>query len=141
MTDLLIPFTDAHILVVDDNADNLSLIEAVLGRAGATQVFAEADPRQVAPRLPEIDPDLVILDLRMPHYDGYELMSQIALYANGEYLPVLVLTADATRDAAQRALREGAQDFVTKPFNNNELVMRIRNLLQNRYLRTRKTAP
>ncbi|MCW2541255.1 MAG: response regulator receiver modulated diguanylate phosphodiesterase [Frankiales bacterium] len=140
MAELLFPFADVSILVVDDNADNLSLIEAVLARAGATQVSAESDPRQVPARLASIDPDLVVLDLRMPHVDGYQLLSEIAAYADGGYLPVLVLTADATRAAGERAMREGAHDFVTKPFDNADLVVRIRNLLHTRALRARGSA-
>jgi CheY-like chemotaxis protein len=140
MAETLGPFIDARILVVDDNDDNLSLIKAVLARAGATEVSAESDPRQVPARLAAIDPDLVVLDLRMPHVDGYELLTEISAYAAGDYLPVLVLTADATRAAVERAIREGAQDVVTKPFENAELVVRIRNLLQTRAERRRGDA-
>jgi signal transduction histidine kinase len=90
----------------------------------------------VLPRLPEVDPDLIILDLHMPHLDGLAVLEQIRRFAPSEYLPVLVLTADTTSRASQQALIAGAQDFVTKPFNNAEVLLRTRNLLETRFLYT-----
>lgn len=129
-------FADARVFVVDDNPANVALLTAVLTRAGFANVATETDPRRVLPRLPEVDPDLIILDLHMPYLDGFEVLEQIRGFAPREYLPVLVLTADTTSAASQRALGAGAQDFVTKPFNNAEVVLRTQNLVEIRYLYT-----
>jgi signal transduction histidine kinase len=127
---------EARVFVVDDHPSNVALLKAVLTRAGLRQIFTETDPRQVLPRLSEVDPDLIILDLHMPHLDGFAVLAQIRQYASSDYLPVLVLTADTTAAASERALGAGAQDFVTKPFNNSEVLLRARNLLQTRFLYT-----
>ena len=121
---------------MDDHPSNVALLKAVLARAGLKEIFTETDPREVLPRLAEVDPDLIILDLHMPHLDGFAVLAQIREYASSEYLPVLVLTADRTAAASQRALGAGAQDFVTKPFNNSEVLLRARSLLQTRFLYT-----
>ena len=127
---------EARVFVVDDHPSNVALLQAVLARAGLRRIFTETDSRRVLPRLAEVDPDLIVLDLHMPHLDGFAVLAQIREYAPSEYLPVLVLTADTTATASERALSAGAQDFVTKPFNNSEVVLRARNLLETRFLYT-----
>ena len=129
-------FAEARLFIVDDNLTNVALLVAVLGRAGFRKVFTETDSRQVLPRLSEVDPDLIILDLHMPHLDGFAVLDQIRQFAPGDLLPVLVLTADTTPAASDRALHSGAQDFVTKPFSNGEVVVRMRNLLRTRFAYT-----
>ena len=126
----------ARVFVVDDHPSNVALLQAVLTRAGIRQIFTETDSRQVLGRLSDVDPDLIVLDLHMPHLDGFEVLAQIRQHATSDYLPVLVLTADSTAAASERALGAGAQDFVTKPFNNSEVVLRARNLLETRFLYT-----
>jgi EAL domain-containing protein (putative c-di-GMP-specific phosphodiesterase class I) len=83
-----------------------------------------------------VDPDLILLDLHMPHMDGYEMLARIAERAAGFYLPVLVLTADTSPQATHRAFGLGAHDFLTKPFDVAEVTLRVHNLLQTRYLYT-----
>ena len=134
MTDDLL--AHARVFVVDDHPSNVALLQAVLTRAGVRQIFTETDSRLVIGRLGEVDPDLIVLDLHMPHLDGFEVLAQIREHATSDYLPVLVLTADSTAAASERALGAGAQDFVTKPFNNSEVVLRARNLLETRFLYT-----
>ena len=129
-------YADARVFVVDDNAANVALLAAVLDRAGYRNLFTEMDPRQVLPRLPVVDPDLVILDLHMPHLDGFAVLQQIRGFTSAEALPVLVLTADTTPAASGRALGSGAQDFVTKPFSNGEVLVRVQNLLRARFMYT-----
>ena len=81
------------------------------------------------------DPDLILLDLMMPQLSGYEVMDQLKpLIPPDSYFPVLVLTADVSPSAKQRALARGARDFITKPFDFLEVFLRIRNLLETRYL-------
>jgi putative two-component system response regulator len=80
------------------------------------------------------DPDIVILDLHMPELDGYEVIAELRKRATGAFLPVLVYTADVTREARERALSLGASDFVTKPGERTEIMLRVRNLLALRTL-------
>jgi signal transduction histidine kinase len=130
--------TDAYILVVDDEEANVDLLEQMLARAGYTNVLGITDPRRVLPLLRERQPDLILLDLLMPHLDGYAVLEQLRPEIGEDvYLPVLVLTADITSAAKQRALSLGAHDFLTKPFDHIELLLRLRNLLQTRFLHLR----
>jgi signal transduction histidine kinase len=85
-------------------------------------------------RYDEFNPELVLLDLHMPGVDGYTVLSELRTRATAADLPVLVLTADMTREATHRALGLGANDFLTKPLDASELVLRVRNLLQSRAL-------
>jgi EAL domain-containing protein (putative c-di-GMP-specific phosphodiesterase class I)/AmiR/NasT family two-component response regulator len=130
-------FADARVLVVDDSTVNVALLEAVLIRAGLRAVETETDPRQALIRLREADYDLVLLDLHMPHLDGYAILRHIRADAAGRYLPVLVLTGDTRPEALRRALGDGARDFLTRPFDAEEVVLRARNLLETRYLHSR----
>ena len=130
--------TQARILVVDDQEANVRLLERILERAGYTNVATTTDSRQVLGLYGELDPDLIVLDLLMPHMDGFEVMAELGRRVpDGTYLPILVLTADATPQARQRALSMGARDFLTKPFDHDEALLRIRNLLETRFLHLR----
>ena len=125
----------AKILVVDDEETNVRLLERLLAQAGYTSVQSTMDSRRVVALYTEFQPDLMLLDLHMPHPDGFELLEEFQrLIPDGSYVPVLVLTADATGRALQRALLAGARDFLTKPFDAQEVMLRIRNLLQTRLL-------
>ena len=107
---------------------------AVAAAAGLRNLYSETDSRLVRRRLAEHPPDLVLLDLHMPHLDGLAVLAQVNEHAAGSYLPVLVLTADSTTAARDAALREGAQDFLTKPFDLVEVTLRMANLLETRQL-------
>src|SRR5256885_11781921 len=130
--------TQARILAVDDQEANVRLLERILQRTGYTNVTTTTDPRQVLALYEELDPDLILLDLLMPHMDGFEVMGELGRRVpDGSYVPILVLTADATPQARQRALSMGARDFLTKPFDHDEALLRIRNLLETRSLHLR----
>ena len=131
---MLSRFADARVLAIDDTLSNLDLLEALLRRAGLQHIHTLADSRQAMELVDSVEPDLVLLDLHMPHLDGYAVLEQIVQRAAGSYLPVLVLTADSTPAATQRALMAGARDFVTKPFNTAEVMLRVGNLLETRAL-------
>jgi EAL domain-containing protein (putative c-di-GMP-specific phosphodiesterase class I)/DNA-binding response OmpR family regulator len=123
------------ILIVDDQPANILLLREILERAGALKLVTTSDPREVAGLVDGLRPDLVLLDLHMPHLDGYAVLEQLrSQQPESEYRPILVLTADITPAAKQRALSLGANDFVTKPFDRSEVVLRTRNLLRTRYL-------
>jgi putative two-component system response regulator len=125
----------ARILIVDDQAANTRLLEGILRRAGYTKLTSTTDSREALSIFTSFQPDLVLLDLTMPHVNGFEVMEQIKpLIPSGDYLPILVLTADVTGEAKRRALSAGAKDFLTKPFDTIEVLLRIDNLLKTRSL-------
>jgi putative two-component system response regulator len=126
---------DAHILIVDDQESNVLLIERLLKKDGYTQVTSTTDSAEVAGLFATSAPDLLLLDLQMPAPDGFAVMKLIDRWTKGDtYVPILVLTADANRETRRRALGAGARDFLTKPFDADEVFLRIRNLLRTRQL-------
>lgn len=127
--------TEARLLIVDDQIANICLLENVLNRLGFKVIESTTDSRETMARVEKFQPDLIVLDLNMPHLDGIEVMQQLARVIPREtFLPVLVLTADATGETKRKALAAGASDLLTKPFHASEVFMRIRNLLQIRFL-------
>ena len=124
----------AKILIVDDQPPNVLLLETILKTAGYINVRSTTDSREVALLYAEIQPDLLLLDLNMPHVDGFELLEQLSMLERENYIPVLVLTAQTDRSSRLRALQLGAKDFLTKPFEQAEVLMRIRNILEVRLL-------
>jgi putative two-component system response regulator len=129
------PLEQARIMVVDDQQANLQILERMCNGAGYQNVKTVADSRHALAAFLEQEPDLVLLDLVMPHLDGFEVMAQIkARVPREEYLPILVLTTDVTAESRQRALSIGAKDFVNKPFDRGEVELRIRNLLETRFV-------
>jgi putative two-component system response regulator len=126
-----------RILVVDDEECNVVLLERMLARDGYTAVTGEGDPRRALALCSEHAYDLVLLDLHMPGLDGFEFLSALAHDERLGSPAVLVLTADTTERAKQRALSMGANDFVTKPFDAVEVLLRVRNLLYARSLQVR----
>lgn len=128
-------FSQARILIVDDEPSNVRLLERILDLQGVKEVRSTMDSRKALPLFFDFEPDLVLLDLNMPHLDGFAVLAQMnsAIPADS-YLPVLILTADITAETRRRALSGGAKDFLTKPLDNSEVVLRIKNLLENRFL-------
>src|ERR1700730_7949401 len=103
----------AKILIVDDQEQNVLLLERLLQQAGYTTVESTTDPRRVLPLFLEFQPDLILLDLMMPHLDGFGVMQELAGHiATDDYLPILVLTADGAPEATRRALAARGQDFL-----------------------------
>jgi signal transduction histidine kinase len=129
----MMPSLEDRILIVDDEPANVLLMERLLHDAGYRNLSSTTDSRRALALYREIGPDLILLDLMMPHLDGLAVLAQLRHeIPAGVYLPVLVLTADATLDAKRKALAAGAQDFLTKPFEQFEVLLRIRNLLEAR---------
>ena len=128
-------FRDARVLVVDDQPSNVMLLEDLLGRWGYSNVIATTDSGDVVELCREIDPDLVLLDLQMPAPDGFAVMELLEDRMRGATrLPILVLTADISRDVRRRALAAGARDFLSKPLDPDEVELRVANLLETRRL-------
>ena len=126
---------DLRILIIDDQRPNLELVEQLLAREGLTNVLSSTQPLRTLELFNSFEPDLVILDLHMPELDGFAVLEQLnRRIPNGEYLPILVLTADATRETRLRALALGAKDFISKPLDALETMLRVWNLLETRVL-------
>jgi diguanylate cyclase (GGDEF)-like protein len=124
-----------RILVIDDEPANLALLHRILTAAGYESVELLADSRQALARYAAWRPDLVLLDLHMPHLDGLGVLAQLrGEIPSQEFLPVVILTGDATAETRKRALSAGAHDFIVKPFDQVEVVLRIGNLLHTRSL-------
>lgn len=124
----------AHILVIDDEVVNLALISEMLRRAGYRSIRTSADSRELEHLVRQQAPDLVVLDLHMPHRDGFSVLSALEPLIINDYLPVLILSGDLTVEARRHALAHGARDFLTKPFDLIELTLRVRNQLDTRLL-------
>jgi putative two-component system response regulator len=127
-------FKHARILIVDDEPANVDLLRRVLERAGFTRIESTNDPRETAPLYVRSRPDLILLDLHMPQMDGLAVMDQLNQIAEASYLPILMLTGDMTPESRREALSRGAKDFVNKPFHADEVLLRIRTLLETRFL-------
>jgi PAS domain S-box-containing protein len=125
----------ARILAIDDEPLNTRVLQRLLEHAGYLDIRCLNDPRDVLPTFIEARPDLILLDLHMPHFDGFAVMERLQPWLSpDEYLPIVVLTADITPEAKRRALAAGAADFLTKPFDSVEVLLRIQNLLEIRSL-------
>ncbi len=124
----------ARILIVDDEPSNVLLLETFLTDS-AHEIRSLTDSHQVEQAFAEFDPDIVLLDLHMPEPDGLEILRRLrSARASLGFLPVVMLTADTGRVARNSALLLGADDFLTKPLDRSEVVLRVRNLLRTRRL-------
>lgn len=122
-------------MVVDDHQTNVVLLERLLSKMGVGEVIGVTDPRLAVQQYRDLEPDLLMLDLHMPHLDGLGVLDELSrLRSPDAYVPVVILTADATDDAKRSALQAGASDFLTKPFDQAEVILRVRNMLQTRAL-------
>jgi EAL domain-containing protein (putative c-di-GMP-specific phosphodiesterase class I)/CheY-like chemotaxis protein len=134
-------FADARILVVDDVDANVILLRRILSSVGVTNAVGVTDPAEAIDIYPAFAPDLVLLDLHMPGMDGIELLLRLhGETPDDNFVPIVMLTADINPESRKRALAQGANDFLTKPFDATEVLLRVRNLLVTRalYLRVRE---
>jgi putative two-component system response regulator len=127
-------FSRARILIIDDEPANLEVLRRLLERAGFSRIQTTTDPREAATLYVDFRPDLILLDLHMPHMDGLAVMAELNEIAEATYLPILMLTGDVSPEARRDALSRGAKDFLHKPFNRDEVVLRINTLLETRFL-------
>ena len=124
----------ANIMIIDDEPANVRLLERILQQKGYPNVLGVTDSRQVEPLCAETQFDAFLLDIRMPHLDGFDILKLLKQRFVDDYLPVLVLTAQTDMETRLNALELGAKDFLIKPFDSLEALSRIRNLLEVRIL-------
>jgi len=127
-------FRNARILMVDDEEPNLDILRRTLSRAGFWRLEGTLDSREAASLYVRHRPDLILLDLHMPHMDGLQVLDTLREIAEATYLPIVILSGDLTPEARRDALSRGAKDFVNKPFQPDELLLRIKTLLETRFL-------
>jgi putative two-component system response regulator len=121
------------VLVVDDLPANLLLLTVLLQEWGCRDVIGTTKPTEVVELCRQREPDVVLLDLRMPELDGFQVLELLKPWTEKTpATPVVVITADASSEAGERALAAGARDFLTKPFSHREVVLRVGNLLETR---------
>ena len=123
-------YLDSKILIVDDLKENVRLLNSLLKSAGYYDIYSTTDPREVLEIYQDTKPDLVLLDLNMPHLNGFQVMEQIMEVEKDSYASIMILTAQADQEVRIKALEAGAQDFLSKPFNLIEVNLRIRKMLE-----------
>lgn len=126
----------SRILIIDDDVSVGMTLEEVLKDHDYGMVRYISDPRQAESVYQQFHPDLVLLDIRMPHMDGFEVMRVLKKSNPNTFVPILVLTAEVDEDICLRALGTGATDFLNKPYKVSEVLARIQNLLKVRKLHT-----
>jgi len=133
--------TGSRIVVLDDELADLRLLERVLTQAGYDNVLTTADPEWLEETFDPLKTDLLILDLHMPGIDGFEMLRRLRMATPSHvYLPIVVITADADASSRRKALSLGASDFLTKPFDVTEVILRVQNLLETRKLHSELAA-
>ena len=120
------------LLIVDDEPANVALLQEILIESGYARLEVVRDSKQVLAVREKFEPDLMLLDLMMPPPDGFAILDSLRVEREETFLPVIVLTADTSEETKRRALASGATDFLCKPFDHTEVVLRIRNLLETR---------
>ena len=123
---------NASILIVDDQPVNVQLLEQLLAQTGYTRVSSTLNPQTVCALHEQNNYDLILLDLKMPVMDGFQVMEELKKNSADRYLPVIVLTAEPAHKL--RALQAGAKDFISKPFDLVEVQTRIYNMVEVRLL-------
>jgi DNA-binding response OmpR family regulator len=125
-------YSRMKILIIDDEPANVALLEDMLSEGGYARVKSVTDSREALETCETFEPDLVLLDLMMPHVDGFTILESLRAGNRETFFPIIVLTADANENSKLRALRAGATDFLLKPFDQLEVLLRMTNLLETR---------
>lgn len=124
----------ARILIVDDQEQNIKLLSRILEKSGYKQVVSTTNSSDALALHTQFNPDLVLLDVHMSGKDGFAVLEEIVAHGGPDKVPVLMITADDSAEVKRRALALGAKDFVGKPFDSAEVLLRIRNLLETHFL-------
>jgi two-component system OmpR family response regulator len=121
------PYT---IIIIDDETDLLDLLKLILTEKTDYNILTTTDPKQALDWCREYHADVLISDLRMPHIEGIELLK--LLKAQDETIPFIIMTAYGTIESAVEAMRQGAFDYITKPFRKEQILMTINKALDKR---------
>lgn len=128
----------AKILIIDDEQADIRVLEWAFRQAGFPNFRSVSDSTQARDVFLQHQPDLVLLDLFMPHLDGFAVLQQLRECGPaGEFLPVLIFTGQNTSEMRNKAIAAGANDFLGKPIDYAEVMLRIKNLLQVRFIHRR----
>jgi putative two-component system response regulator len=121
----------ARILIADDNDENVVLLRRILQRAGYTAVTGISDSRRIAEHVREFECDLVLLDLHMPHLDGFAVMDQLQA-GPPSGVSVILVTGEVSDETRREAMSRGASDVLTKPYEMSEVLDVVERLLRGR---------
>ena len=127
----------AKILIIDDQMVNARLLEGILKKSGFKNITCIHDSRDAQTAYTALKPHAVVLDIDMPYIDGFQIISQLKKIEGDDYLPVLMLTQLGDNDLRFLALESGAKDYLNKPFDHIEVLLRIRNLIEVHLLHDR----
>lgn len=123
-------FNNLKILICDDSITNVMILDKLIETELGADVTTITDPRQAIPKLQETEFDLLLLDLEMPHMNGFEVLAEVRKSWTAEELPVIILTGAQGIEPRNKALHGGANDFINKPFDQTEVCLRAKNLLR-----------
>jgi two-component system, OmpR family, alkaline phosphatase synthesis response regulator PhoP len=123
------------VLVVDDNAQNVELMQAYLETLNCT-VHTAADGMEALAKVPQVKPDLILLDIMMPRMSGFEVCRRLKADPKTRDIPILMVTALNELGDIERGVESGTDDFLTKPINKLELLTRVKSLLRVRHLKS-----
>ena len=121
---------EGKILIIDDEPGNVQIFERVLRGAGFSNIASITDSLKAVETYKKFRPDLILLDLKMPNLDGFGVMDALKKVDTAAYLPILVLTAQRDQPTRRKAIKYGAKDFISKPFEMTEALTRVRNMLK-----------
>lgn len=127
-------YSEARILVVDDEPGNVKILERLLRGSGFKNIASTNDGLTSLELYKTYQPDIVLLDIKMPNFSGFDVMDALSSENQHDYLPILVLTAQMDHSTRLKALKAGAKDFIQKPFDMAEILARIQNILEVRLL-------
>lgn len=130
-------FEENKIMIVDDSPTSVMFLEKMLRQYGFKNILAINDSRMVIEKYMDFEPDLLLLDLVMPHFDGFDVLEQLDELNESSYLPVIVITSQNDKENKLKALSMGAQDFIGKPFDDSEVITRINNFLNVRQMQNK----
>ena len=119
----------SRILIVEDDPDNVHLLELFFETSGFSNVHATSDARNVDALVAEIEPDVILLDLHMPHIDGLEVMRRIREVVPGHEIPMIVLSGDISPENRKIGIEVGATDFLGKPYEMSQLLEKVESAL------------